>query len=351
MFNFPKNNKEPLIHGIKTAIACIVGIFVSHLIGVQESGPWVVITIATVMCAQLYVGSVFKKAYLRLLGTLVGTFVCITVILLTNNNNVAILMAIALAGFCFSYFSLGDENLSFAGTLGLVTVIIILLSPHPSLSTALLRCFEIAVGILIAGLISQFVLPINARTHLRQAQAETLEQIRLYYLHIEKHGQSEEEDYHTLDENIAKSILKQRQLAKESSKELFGEKFNTEHFMNLLYAEREMLRAITFMHIALSHDKQLRLLFSKNMLIQAFNKRISELFSQLIQLMKTPARTEIKIRFPSLKNVKETLSSALAKATPDEHINYDGFIFSAEVLVQSLKNFAKLHKISFKDTN
>jgi uncharacterized membrane protein YccC len=343
------HRKERVIHGIKTALACIVGFFANSLFGSNGGGPWILITIATVMCAQLYVGSVFKKAYLRLLGTLAGTLMASGAILIAGGNSIGFIIAIAIAGFIFSFFSVDDENLSFAGTLGLVTTIIILLSQHPDLYTAGIRCFEIAIGIVIAGLISQFILPINARTHLKRAQVDTLEQIRQYFLHVTQPIENQNVDYHELDEAIVKLILKQRKLAKESSPEFIGEKFNSEQFMELLYTEREMLRAITFMHIAFVHHKHLQKLLTDNAAIHSFNERISNVFKNLIDLMRAPTSSDKKVHIPTLKSIKESLQEPLSHSSTDEHINADGFLFSANILIQGLKNFAKLQKISFEE--
>src|SRR5579862_2186173 len=173
-------NLERFIHSIKTAIACIIGFIITKLLGFP-SDQWIVITIIVVMCAQLYVGSVLQKAYFRLLGTLIGCLFAAISLMIFGYNYLTALATIAFSSFVFSYAATSRENLIYTGTLGAVTTAIILLGQTPTLKIALERLIEISVGILIATLVSQFILPIHARTHLRKAQADTLKQLLSYY--------------------------------------------------------------------------------------------------------------------------------------------------------------------------
>src|SRR5436190_3578629 len=120
---------ERLIHSFKTLIACLIGLALAKLSHLP-SGQWIVITIIVVMCSQLYVGSVLQKSYLRFLGTLVGCLFAIIAILIAPNIQVAILGAIAVSAFVFSYIATGQESYPYTGTLGAVTTVIIMLNPQ-----------------------------------------------------------------------------------------------------------------------------------------------------------------------------------------------------------------------------
>ena len=113
---------------------------------------------------------------------------------------------------------------------------------------------------LIATLISQFLLPIHARTHLRRTQALTLSQLRDLYIAamITPHSDEQIFNYIDLDETIVKSLTKQRQLAKESSNEPKGSAFDPDNFMQSFYCEKEMLRSINFMYNAMTHTKNIQ---------------------------------------------------------------------------------------------
>src|SRR3990167_1937548 len=209
-------DSERFIHSIKTTLACIIGLTISRLIGFPAD-QWVIITIIVVMCAQIYVGSVLKKSYLRFLGTLIGCLFAMTAIMISNSSDISILLTIGLSSLIFSYIATSQENLSYAGTLGAVTTAIIMLGQVPTLTFAMERFLEISVGLFIATIVSQFILPINARTHLERTQAKTLEQLRDYYTEsLVNKNDMEQNSKDELDENIVKSLSKQRQLAKES---------------------------------------------------------------------------------------------------------------------------------------
>src|SRR5437588_5452903 len=95
-------DSERLIHSIKTAIACVLGIALTKWIGFS-TGQWVVLTIIVLMCAQIYVGSVIQKSYWRFLGTLVGTVIAILALISLGTTNLSIGVTVAISSFLFSY--------------------------------------------------------------------------------------------------------------------------------------------------------------------------------------------------------------------------------------------------------
>lgn len=338
---------ERLIHSAKSAIACLIGIFLTNIIG-APADQWVVITIIVVMCAQIYVGSVMQKAYLRFLGTLIGCLFAAVTLATVGDTSMAILITIALSSFIFSYLATGQENLTYAGTLGAVTTAIIMLGQQPTIFFAVQRFLEISVGIFIATFVSQYILPINASTHLRRAQARTLEQLRDYYIAamISYQDNKQTLDYQELDESIVKSLLKQRQLAKESAAEPPGSGFDPEHFMQSLYCEREILRSVTFMHNALTHftkskAPQLNQLPDSHM----FNETIIQSLNTLIKVIESSDAKGNHIHIPSLNSLKEELQKNMETPTREDLIYIDGFLFSAEILLISLTKLARLYNI------
>jgi uncharacterized membrane protein YccC len=337
---------ERLIHSIKTVIACLLGLMLVKVIGIPAE-QWVIITIVVVMCAQIYVGSVIQKAYLRFLGTLGGCLFAALSIFLFGDTNFAILLAITLSSFIFSYLAIQNENLTYAASLGAVTTVIIILDQHPSLSLALQRFLEISLGIFIATIVSQFILPIHASTHLRRAQANTLAKLRDYYQAslITHFNQAQERDYPELDEEIVKSLLKQRLLAKESKRERLGPAFSTDHFMQSLYAEREVLRAITFMHNALARDNTASTLFTQSYAAQIFNGSVLQTLDALIKAAGLNSAEPEPIHLPSIKAFKEELKKNTIVLLPDQMVYIDGFLFSADILTKSLATLANLYRV------
>lgn len=339
---------ERLIHSTKTAIACLIGVFLIHIIGIPAD-QWVIITIIVVMCAQIYVGSVMQKAYLRFLGTLIGCLFAAFTLAAAGHTNTAILLSIALSSFIFSYFATSQENLSYAGTLGAVTTAIVMLGPQPTIYLAAQRFMEISMGIFIATFVSQYILPINASTHLRRAQAKTLGQLRDYYITavMPPLDTKQQLNYMELDESIVKSLLKQRQLAKESASEPPETGFDPEHFMQSLYCEREMLRSITFMHNALTHITKARELLDQLPDSHAFNETIILALNTIIKAIESLEPHNEHIHIPSLDALRNALQKNLMEASSRHDLIYiDGFLFSAETLLISLAKLADLNNVS-----
>lgn len=339
---------ERLIHSFKTAIACILGFLLTKIIGFPAD-QWIVITIIVVMCAQIYVGSVVQKAYLRFLGTLIGCLCAALTIITIGDTYTVAAITIGLSSFIFSYIATSQENLTYAGTLGAVTTAIIMLGQKPTVVFALQRFLEISVGILIAALVSQFILPIHARSHLRRSQAATLEQLRDYYLGtLMEISPDIPTDYHELDESIVKSLLKQRQLAKESAREPLGITFDPTHFMQTLYCEREILRAITFMNNALTHTGKQHEFLTQSTAMHSFNDAILKTFNTLVETINADIPASTPLPIPSISGIKEDLQKKLNTYSDQESLclYIDGFLFSAEILTTSLQKLALLYHVS-----
>lgn len=339
---------ERLIHSFKTAIACILGFLLTKIVGFPAD-QWIVITIIVVMCAQIYVGSVLQKAYLRFLGTLAGCIFAALVIETLGEDGFSVAIAIGVSSFIFSYLATGQESLTYTGTLGAVTTAIIMLGQTPTVAFAAERFLEISIGILIATLVSQFFLPINARDHIRRAQAETLIQLRDYYVNAMMNpSTTEKKDFYELDESIVKTLLKQRQLAKESVREPLGEAFNAEHFMQTLYCEKEILRAMDFMHKALIQIKHIGVL--QLSALHVFNETILQSFNTMIKMVGEGVKPQDHIHIPSIKELKQDIQTNIINPSREELIYIDGFLFSAEMLTITLSRLANLNHIPIFET-
>lgn len=337
---------ERLIHSLKTAIACIIGFLLTRVVGFPAD-QWIVITIIVVMCAQIYVGSVIQKSYLRFLGTLTGCLFAVATILAFGESRLAIGVTLALSSFVFSYVATSQENMSYAGTLGAVTTAIIMLGQTPTTMFAAQRFLEISIGIFIAAMISQLILPIHARTHLRRAQAATLEKLRDYYTAcmVTRNIDIEELHYLDLDESIVKSLSKQRALAKEASHEPLGKFYNPDQFIKTLHFEKEILRAIDFMHMALINIKNVDAMLNQSKQIHIFNDRVLQALNTLIKVIENDSIDQSHIHIPSIHTLKHDFQQDNGNSNPDNIVYVDGFLFSAETLATCLSKLANLYQL------
>lgn len=332
---------ERTIHSFKTAIACLLGLIIAQFLHVG-AGQWIVITILVVMCAQINVGSMLQKSYLRFLGTLTGSLLAALTLELFGANPLVISIVIILAAWIFSYIATGQKSYSDAGTLGAATTAIILLVPEPTLLVALTRCLEITLGIVIAALVSQFVLPIHAGFLLRRNQAETIRQLRDYYetLLIKKDSGKGLQLSLNLDEAVVGALIKQRKLAKEASQELIGKNFNFPQFNHALWCEKEILRAITYMHHALNACGEIKHWIISLESLKVFNQNVITAFNKIAENIEK--KNTVEITLPDLTYLKADILRENPKLSADNAIYTNSFLFCAEELIARMKKLIKI---------
>lgn len=343
-------DSERLIHSFKTVIATLLGFAAVKYVGTQTA-QWIVISILVVMCAQLYVGSVFGKAFLRLLGTALGCMIGTFTILLLGTSNLAIILGLTASSFFFSYIATANENLTYTGTLGAVTAAIILMYADPTLKIALERFIEIGLGIFIAALVSQFVLPIHAKYHLRNTQAKTLQLLRDYYqtCMIKQKKLDETFAFEELDEKIVKLLSKQRQLAKEARREPFGAVYDARVFIKSLQCEKEILRSIDFMHHALHFIQKEPTPWTVNHAILDFNNAVILVFDTLITAIQNIEPPKTKLSIPEVFILKQEIKQISNLKESDSWAYIDVYLFAVENLVKSLRKLSLLCRISLQE--
>jgi uncharacterized membrane protein YccC len=328
---------ERIIHSIKTALACLIGFGITKLT-ILHLDQWLVITIVVVMCAQINVGGVLNKASMRFLGTLSGSILAALTLAIFGPNPLAVGIMIVISVAIFSYVATSDSSYSDAGTLGAVTVIIILINQHPTVSVASHRFFEISFGILIATLFSQFIFPIHARDHLRLMQAKTIKQMREYYI-ISLMTQTSEnatEAYEDIDENIVASLSSQRSLAKQSSREAFGEQFKHEKFARLLHCEKEIFRSIVCMRYATDMLPTKRDMLLNLAAVKNFNQSVCDALAKISPAIELQQFSGSTVEIPAIQALKEAMAIAKNTMPEDDVIYANGFLFCAELLVVQL---------------
>lgn len=332
---------DRIVHSFKTALAVFIGFFITKLIHVPID-QWIIITIIVVMCAQMNVGSMLQKSYMRFLGSLVGSLVAAATLTFFGLNIIAIACVITLSAFIFSYIATSKKSFNEAGTLGAVTVVIILIGQNPTIQTAAGRFLEISVGILIAALISQFILPIHARRNLRKNQIRTLHHLENLYNAIFLSSKNNDKTIiPIIDETIVKSLIDQRKLAIDASRELFKRTYNISHFKESLWCEKEILRSILFMHHAYSFSPNLKNLFSSMKAVKNFHQTVSSSLNQIANCLE---KNTMNITLPNWESLRDAITAAI-KILPNEEIIYaNGFLFCAGILTKRIEALGELVK-------
>ncbi|HSW93633.1 MAG TPA: FUSC family protein [Gammaproteobacteria bacterium] len=333
---------ERLIHSIKTALACLAGFLVTRTIHFQTM-QWVVITTLVVMCAQINVGSVIQKSWMRFLGTLAGSLLAILTLEIAGDDPFIKMMVVLIAAMFFSFIATSTKSYNESGTLGAVTVTIILFGTNPDVQTGIERFLEISLGILIAAIVSQFILPIHAKTHLRKNQAMTIKKIRTFYLALFSSTPSPDntDTLGNLDEEMVKSLILQRKLAGEARKEKWGNGFNMDDFKQSLWCEKEMIRSIIFMFYAWQKSSCLTIMQHNRELLDNFHEAISNTLETI-----SVGILQNKLFSDKLLVNTDALKQSLNAPIPekDGKMSVDAFLFCADILVERLDRMIHLLK-------
>jgi uncharacterized membrane protein YccC len=153
---------------IKTALAGVASLYITGLVRLPE-GYWAAISALIVM--QSSVGATVYASRTRLAGTAVGALVGGAFVALWGASVPSFGIAAALAFFLCSILRLAESQ-----RLATVTVAIVMLSGHANSPwiLALHRFLEVAIGIVVALVVSMVVWPSRARRSLRSGIAEAL---------------------------------------------------------------------------------------------------------------------------------------------------------------------------------
>jgi len=245
------------IHSIKTAIGCLIGVFIDKHYDLP-SGQWIPITVMVVMSAQVHFGGALRKAYLRILGTVAGIASTVMVLYLFGNSLVVVLIASFVFCMLFTYVASDAENISYAGTLGGVTMLLTLTGQQVSIDIAVQRGVYILLGIVIALLVSRFIFPIHACDRFRVHVATTLRNLsRLYKKVVELDIDPEQKNIDAkLDTIVARDISSdQLQLIAEASSGHIKFTNNKRLFEQLVDSEHKINRLINLMYVYLCENK------------------------------------------------------------------------------------------------
>ncbi len=242
---------DRLIHGLKTAIACFIGYVITYWLPINQA-PWILITIMVVMTAQSTLGSLLLKSYARLFGTVCGALIAAIILLLHFNHFWGIATTITLAAFIFAFIATSNKDLFVVGgALGSVTIVIILLGPHPTLQSAGLRFLEIVAGISIALVISRLIFPFRASQHCKRDVISSMALISQHYRYQVVQLNNDPAQTTKTEEQLFNAFPKQRKLITEMIAESGKFHSQVELYQRLLDSERKLVRNINLLYYCL----------------------------------------------------------------------------------------------------
>ena len=328
------------IHSIKTAIACLFGLaLVKHFN--WPMGQWVPITIIVVMSAQTHFGAALQKAYMRFLGTIAGVIIALLTLFLFPNNLWIIFSIVFISCLFFTYIASGGGSLSYAGTLGGVTVVLILAGANATIDQAITRGLYIVIGIIIALVVSRLIFPIHAREKLRLNVANTLRDLRKFYF---KTMQTDPRDKQLLlDSPLGKTIMEnlavQPQLIEESAA---GSIYFSNHkktlFTEVVGCERKIYRLIYFMQKSIYDAADINQIMHNIRSIETIHITLENCLNSLADSLEKFAEPQIVVDFSDLLDTIAKITTTLPEETDVQKLlGEHSFLFLLEQVIKEIK--------------
>ncbi|MGP0076393.1 MAG: FUSC family protein [Bryobacteraceae bacterium] len=229
----------------KTAIAGVISLYVTYLFHLPQ-GYWAAISALIVM--QSNVGATLSASRTRLAGTAVGALVGGLFVGFFGTNILGFALAVAIAFFVCDSLRLAESQ-----RLATVTVAIIMLIPSTSLAwvIALHRFAEVALGILVALLVSLILWPNHARRIVRQGLAGTLSKLAALYRAVMRNYRLEEAaSMEGLKSDVSAAIQKNSGLLQNALQEAFGPLKERERLALLAHQVERIFGAVESVELA-----------------------------------------------------------------------------------------------------
>jgi uncharacterized membrane protein YccC len=230
---------ESAKQAIKTAIAGVISLYITNLFHLPQ-GYWAAISALIVM--QSNVGATLSASRTRLAGTAVGAVVGGLFVGFFGSNILGFAIAVAIAFYVCTLLQLADSQ-----RLATVTVAIIMLIPSTSSAwvIALHRFAEVALGILIALVVSLTLWPNHARRSVRQGLADTLRKLSALYRAVMRSYRSEpDSSIEVLKNDVSAAIRKNSDLLQNALLEAFGPMKERESLALLVHQVERIFHAV-----------------------------------------------------------------------------------------------------------
>lgn len=330
-----------IVHGVKTAIAATLGLSLAWLLKPWIQHPeWIVISAVVVMTMLPNVGGVIQRAIYRLVATIVAAIVALSIILLTDNNWLAVDITLVIGVMIFTFVA-QNQKYRQVGMLSAVTLTILLSSRGPNESVILWRSLDILLGVTLALGVSRFVLPIRASRQLRFQMADSVEQLGNLFTMAASSEEKPESEYEIIEDQIASGFMAQRQSLPLAQLENRRVRQGRACLQNMMRSQRALLGLSRTLRRAYSHTDLGEQMISSLDGLDDVRNRISNQLADIsvgIRMGRPPAHDpELNISHSSLKvRMKQ---AAHDMATPV--MSPQTFVFIIEQIVHVTQSLQK----------
>lgn len=331
-FSSPKT-----INSFKTALACVLGYLVMIWTPLPQS-QWIVITIMVVMSAQTSIGSMFIKAKMRFWGTACGALASLGILLICGTNPVGIGISLFIIVLFFTYIAGTPGDISYVGTLGSVTVAIIILNPNANLLVVGERFIEIVLGILISFLVSHFVLPVRSHSIFLTNLTNTLIYLGEYFesCFVQPIPDPNSSVY-DLNEKILGIYAQQRRLIHETGLEFGKTRLDQSNFQHIMNLERKVYRAVNLIYYSSHATLQTHKFIQSLEGFEEFKTEVKQFLMLLAEKVKTKDK-DLDFDIKDYGAVLEQNFKKITSVSDYQHLsNVNTFLFSVRFLMRELK--------------
>ena len=332
-----------LIHSLKTALAVGIGYLVAILLKIP-SMQWILITTIVVMGAQTTVGSFVKKCYARALGTVLGAALGIAVLVLWSHNDLMTGMTLTIFTIPFIYLAFRKDDLSYAGVLGIITVIIVIMSEPPTISNGLARIMDVIIGIILSGLTTFLVLPTYARDLFLKNLAPLTQDFANLFSESMLEGKTRKTHSHLqkLDDKIEAELVDQRKLLAESKVEWPRKPSLLPRYKEIIFTCSRIHRHLNFLEYYFYADQQTHDFLNNKPAFLNYCQRIREILNAISQLLSfKPENQQSIYSLPDVLLLEEKLKLSFHESEAKINLIY-AFLLSTQRLNFHLEKLLKL---------
>lgn len=170
---------------IRTAISAVIAIMISFALHLDKP-YWAGMTV--VVLANFYVGNIIDKAFLRIVGTIVGVWIgFILVKMIANSFFLYLVINFFLIAIATYYYNFSYYAYSFLlGSIGAFYVIAqIAIDPGQAFYIAIWRSIEISIGVLVSAAAAFCIFPNNLSSSINSDVLNILESFQNFFQSLE----------------------------------------------------------------------------------------------------------------------------------------------------------------------
>ena len=331
---YKRYQHQRTMHAIRLALAVVAAILIAYL-GKIEHGEWIAMTVFVLLGSIPYQGAINGKAYERIIGTVLGMAIGITLMWLNHHilhNNPLYFIAIAIISAISGWHTLG--NYGYAAMLAGLTMAMLLGNVSDNwLHAGIIRAVNVIIGVFIV-LIASALIPIKSMLTWRFLLSDNLATCAHQFSLITVHKALSEEIQAALwleQRSLNTRLVKARSLLAPTAHE---SKINLALLDSIQQSQRNIVSSINLMLATLPKLPKARLSIEDEQTLSRHFSTLQHDLHRASKLLKGEWRQPIAIHFPEEAQIR-TIAAKLPFET-------QGFVWTSLNIRSELTNLLTL---------